>query len=198
MVPDDHKCGLALVTGLLTIACCGCGSTHDPSGAGNKAKWDPGCNEGQIAFPETLVCNLELMSDRVHKTGALEFMVTIPGAKSTKHLCLSYMQDRPYRWLILEPMDGSGSEIRHMERLPGETQYAGNPVTVVLPDGGRLSLYGILFPGMLEVRPAGRYRARIEIPHVRSEDTRRWGWPVSDDAYWRGVIRSDWREFEIE
>ena len=107
-------------------------------------------------------------------------------------MLLSYLQDRPHRWIHYntEGNKMGATSYSWCEGEGREEAYRGTPIAVVVPKGAYLQVHGVLPPGTFQRE--GRYKLWVEIVHMPDEgDTAPPGWQDPKGDLWRGLIQSE-------
>ncbi len=189
-----NRSACMVLTLLLTGSTLGCGrpdTEHVPI----RGDRDKGRGGDEYFYPHILSCDLALEESSMRQNEILNFEVTIRNTGATKRLCLSYIQDRPHRWVVHNRKGKKYPHLTHSCGLPGTTAYDGAAVFADIPEGGFIKVQGSLYGALLE--EVGKHRVWVSIPHIRCPDTREWGWPDVDEGCWRGLIESNEVEVEV-
>ena len=136
---------------------------------------------------EMMVCDFSIDRKKIALGEDVTFRIRLPGSRQRRLLCLSYLQDRPFRWTRKNPEGANWCESNTIlvNEHPG---YAGTPVFVTIPDGGYVTICGKI-PGA-NFRKPGKYRINLVIIHMRFAEDDPGDWPENDEGAWRGVIKA--------
>lgn len=136
--------------------------------------------------PEYIECGFLLCKSRVVLGEDVPFKIVLPGSRTQRRLCLSYIQDRPFRWTALSKNDLLHQNTRMFFYKP---RYEGTPVFITIPEGGHVAVYGLI-PAE-EFEAAGQYLVHLQIRHMPVDDEPDGGpeaWPEDDSGVWRGML----------
>lgn len=157
--------------------------------------------ESGVPCRKTKGCRLSLGKTQVSRGENVDFTIYLEGTKERRVLCLSYIMERPFRWLATSRAGEAAYSTLVSVNLRGEERYVGTPVKVVIPEGGYIAIRGV-FNTVDCGEEEGRYVVWIEIPHLppspeRPEIMEPVGWPEDDHDLWKGVVVSNKVEIEI-